>query len=153
MFAEMMVIIPQVQLGAGRHYQYIQPPENITKGLHLNFVTQPLCLIGLCLTKVSVGLFLLRITPSKRYQRFIWFCIIFTVCSSTGNLRRFLTSVRGGMALTPVTVTVFFQCRPLAFTWDTSIEGGKCIPASHLKFAAFFNSSTHRSSTSSHEQR
>lgn len=123
-FTEMMIIIPQVQYGAGRHYQYIEPPENIVKGLHLNFITQPLCLIGLCLTKVSVGLFLLRITPSKRYQYFIWGCIVFTVLSSTGNL-----------------LTVMLQCRPLAFTWDASIPGGKCIPASHLKFAAFFNSS------------
>lgn len=38
-------------------------------------------------------------------------------------------------------MTVFFQCRPLAFVWDASIEGGVCIPATHLKFAAFFNSS------------
>ena len=89
-----MIIIPQVQLGAGRHWQYIEPPENIVKGLHLNFVTQPLCLIGLCLTKVSVGLFLLRITPSKRFQYFIWGCIVFTVLSSTGNLRKF--DVRSG---------------------------------------------------------
>ncbi|KAL2208405.1 integral membrane protein [Sarocladium strictum] len=124
MFAEMMVIIPQVQLGAGRHYQYIKPESNITKGLHLNFVTQPLCLIGLCLTKISVGLFLLRITPSKRFRYFIWGLMVFTVLSATGNF-----------------LTVFFQCRPLAFVWDFSVPGGKCIPASHLKFAAFFNSS------------
>jgi hypothetical protein len=37
-------------------------------------------------------------------------------------------------------VTVFFQCQPLALTWDSSVEG-KCIPPSNLKFAAFFNSS------------
>lgn len=88
MFAEMMVIIPQVQLGAGRHYQYIKPESNIVKGLHLNFVTQPLCLIGLCLTKVSVGLFLLRITPSKKFKWFLWGCIIFTILSATGNFRK-----------------------------------------------------------------
>ncbi|KAL0780557.1 hypothetical protein CaCOL14_001892 [Colletotrichum acutatum] len=80
-FAEMMVIIPEVQYGAGRHIQYIEPKSNIVTGLHLNFVTQPLCLIALCLAK------------------------------------------------------------PLAFTWDFSIEGGKCIPQADLKFAAFFNSS------------
>lgn len=123
-FVEMMVIIPQVRLGAGRHYQYIDPPSNISKGLHLNFVTQPLCLIALCLTKISVGLFLLRMTPSPRFRYTIWGVMIFTVLSATGNL-----------------LTVFFQCRPLAFTWDTSVPGGQCIPASHLKFAAFFNSS------------
>jgi hypothetical protein len=38
-------------------------------------------------------------------------------------------------------VTVFFQCQPLAFTWDAAIPGGECLPASNLKFAAFFNSS------------
>jgi hypothetical protein len=37
-------------------------------------------------------------------------------------------------------VTVFFQCRPLALTWDSSVAG-TCIPPTHLKFAAFFNSS------------
>lgn len=37
-------------------------------------------------------------------------------------------------------MTVFFQCRPLALTWDPSVEG-TCIPPSNLKFAAFFNSS------------
>ncbi|KAK4182223.1 hypothetical protein QBC35DRAFT_510369 [Podospora australis] len=123
MFAEMMVIIPQVQLGAGRHVQYIQPPENVAKGLHLNFVTQPLCLIGLCLTKVSVGLFLLRLTTSKGFKRFIIGMIIFTILSATGNF-----------------LTVFFQCRPLAFTWG-GVPEGKCIPPGNLKFAAFFNSS------------
>lgn len=85
MFAEMMVIIPEVRMGAGRHYQYIKPESNIVTGLHLNFVTQPLCLVALCLTKVSVGLFLLRMTPSKRYSQFIWATIIFTILSSTGN--------------------------------------------------------------------
>jgi hypothetical protein len=85
MFAEMMVIIPEVRLGAGRHVQYIQPPENVVKGLHLNFVTQPLCLIGLCLTKVSVGLFLLRLTPSRQFRLFVTGTIIFTILSATGN--------------------------------------------------------------------
>lgn len=37
-------------------------------------------------------------------------------------------------------MTVFFQCRPLALTWDSSVEG-TCMPATHLKFAAYFNSS------------
>ncbi|KAI8277463.1 hypothetical protein K4K56_000584 [Colletotrichum sp. SAR 10_98] len=60
-FAEMMVILPEVEYGGGRHIQYIEPKENVVIGLHYNFVTQPLCLIALCLAKVSVGLFLLRL--------------------------------------------------------------------------------------------
>ena len=85
MFVEMMIIIPQVKLGGGRHVRYIKPAENVTKGLHLNFVTQPLCLIALCLTKVSVGFFLLRLTPSPRFRWIVIGTIIFTVLSASGN--------------------------------------------------------------------
>ncbi|KAL3425733.1 integral membrane family protein [Phlyctema vagabunda] len=124
LFVEMMIFIPQVHYGAGRHVKYIVPASNVTKGLHLNFVTQPLCVIALCLAKVSIGLFLFRLTPSHRYSVFILCLITLTVLSATGNL-----------------LTVFFQCRPLAFTWDATVPGGKCIPPANLKFAAFFNSS------------
>lgn len=140
MFVELMVIIPQVNLGAGRHWQYIQPPENVVKGLHLNFVTQPLCLIGLCLTKVSVGLFLLRLTPSPRYRWLVIGVTVFTVLSATGNLCRYILCLSSDGAKLTLAVTVFFQCQPLALTWDSSVEG-TCIKPSHLKFAAFFNSS------------
>lgn len=39
-------------------------------------------------------------------------------------------------------MTVFFQCRPLRLVWDGTMDG-YCLPASHLKFAAYFNSSEH----------
>jgi hypothetical protein len=123
MFVEMMVIIPEVRFGAGRHIQHIQPPENIVKGLRLNFITQPLCLIGICLTKVSVGLFLLRLTTYRNFRWFITGMVVFTVLSAIGNV-----------------LTVFFQCQPLAFTWG-GVPEGKCLPPANLKFAAFFNSS------------
>jgi hypothetical protein len=86
LFIETMLIVPEVGYGAGRHTIYIQPATNIIKGLHLNFVTQPLCLVALCLTKISVGMFLLRLTPSTRYARFIWGTIMFTILSAVGNL-------------------------------------------------------------------
>ena len=38
------------------------------------------------------------------------------------------------------TVTVFFQCHPLAYTWGGT-PTGTCIAPANLKFAAFFNSS------------
>lgn len=85
MLAEMLVIVPEVRHGAGRHVQYIRPPSDAVVGLRLNFVTQPLCLVGLCLTKVSVGLFLLRLRPSRRFVLFIRGVIVFTVLSAAGN--------------------------------------------------------------------
>ena len=85
LFAEMMVIIPEVHYGAGRHFQYIQPPEHIAIGLHLNFVTQPICLVVLTLTLVSVGVFLLRLAPTKNYRVLIHAIIAFTVLSATAG--------------------------------------------------------------------
>ena len=86
MLAEMMVIIPQVAFGAGRHVQYIKPSSNITKGLLLNFVTQPLYLLALCLTKLSVGALLLSLEPFPIYRRIFQGLIAFVVVSSIANL-------------------------------------------------------------------
>ncbi|KAM3081243.1 hypothetical protein ACMFMF_003157 [Clarireedia jacksonii] len=106
LFTQMMVIIPEVHFGAGRHVQYIVPASNISRGLHFNFVTQPLCVIGLCLAKLSIGFFLLRLALAKKYKYFIYGVLIFTGLSATGNL-----------------LTVFFQCRPLQFpTWRLCLD-------------------------------
>lgn len=86
MLPEMIVIVSEVDYGAGRHAEYIYPVYNIVLGLHMNFITQPLCLISLCFTKVSVGLFLLRLTPSLPFRRFIVGMIIFTILAATGNM-------------------------------------------------------------------
>lgn len=82
----MIVIIPQVGYGAGRHVQYIKPSSDIVKGLRLNFVTQPLCLLALCLTKISVGVFLLRMTQKARLRLFIRGTMILTAAASLANL-------------------------------------------------------------------
>lgn len=95
LLAEMIVIVPEVQYGAGRHVQFIEPASNIVTGLHLNFVTQPLCLIALCFTKISVGLFLLRLTSSGGFGRFIWAVIVVTAVSAAGNLCESTYSSKG----------------------------------------------------------
>lgn len=64
------VIIPEVYYGAGRHIEYILP-AHFPIAFRLNFVTQPLYLVAICLTKVSIGLFLLRIAVEPFYRRLI----------------------------------------------------------------------------------
>jgi hypothetical protein len=73
-----------------------------------------LCYIAYCVTmicvKISVGLFLLRITVSRVHR---WIIYI-------------------NMCLTALTGAVFFfvtllQCHPISFFWDRSIKGGSCI--------------------------
>jgi hypothetical protein len=70
-----MVVIPEVHYGAGRHTFYILRdlgPEGLKTGLKLNFTTQVTYVFAIGFIKVSVGLFLLRLTPSKHYKYFIW---------------------------------------------------------------------------------
>jgi hypothetical protein len=86
-FIEMMLFIPEVKYGAGRHVAYIDPPSNISKGLKINFVTQPLCLLAVNLIKVSIGLFLLRLTPSIIFTRIIKGTIVFTCLACAAHIR------------------------------------------------------------------
>lgn len=140
---EMCVIIPEVHFGAGRHEEYIVPASNITKGLQLNFVSQPLCVINLCLVKLSVGLFLLRLAPSRPYRLFLWGMIIFTVLSVIGNLGELVSRwrVRHRRILICHLVSVLSQCKPLAFNWDPSVPGGSCFDPTQMKIGAFVHSS------------
>jgi hypothetical protein len=64
------IIVPQVYYGAGRHFEYIEP-EHFKSSFKLNFITQPLYLLAICLTKISVGFFLLRIAVRPFYRRLI----------------------------------------------------------------------------------
>jgi hypothetical protein len=82
----MGVIVPEVRYGGGRHAAYIDPPSNITVGLHYNYITQPLCLISVFFVKLGVGFFLLRLTPSINFKRFIWGTMAFTTAAFIANL-------------------------------------------------------------------
>lgn len=139
---EVFVLIPQVHFGAGRHEEYIVPASNITTGILLNFVSQPLCLINLCLVKLSVGLFLLRLTTSKPYRVFLWGMIVFTAVSFVGNLGELVPGreVKRRRVLTCQLVSVLLQCRPLAFIWNPSVPGGTCFTPTDMKTAALVHS-------------
>lgn len=52
---------------------------------------------------------LLRITPNPVYKKIIYGII-------AGSIATILTS----------DISVFVTCRPMAYTWDKTIEGGKC---------------------------
>jgi hypothetical protein len=64
------IIVPQVYYGAGRHIEYIEI-KHFQSSFKLNFITQPLYLVAICLTKISVGFFLLRIAVRPFYRRLI----------------------------------------------------------------------------------
>jgi hypothetical protein len=69
----MFIVIPEVYYGAGRHAYFLAvDPAKQEYGLYLNFISQPVFNVAVALVKVSVGLFLLRLTPSQFFHRFIW---------------------------------------------------------------------------------
>jgi len=63
-------IVASTSYGAGRHLGDI-PLENISMGMKLNFITQPIFLLAICIVKLAVGSTLLRIATEKIYKRII----------------------------------------------------------------------------------
>ncbi|KAI9675737.1 MAG: hypothetical protein M1817_001104 [Caeruleum heppii] len=118
--AGLAVIIPEIQHGGGRHAAYLAP-EMMSVGIKLNFITQPIYLWGIALAKISISLFLLRLTPVTGYQRFLWglitFMLVYTsICFLTINL----------------------QCRPISFLWKPTIKA-KCFSGPQLRALSYLN--------------
>ncbi|KAF8867177.1 hypothetical protein BDZ45DRAFT_6492 [Acephala macrosclerotiorum] len=112
-----------VSYGAGRHAIYLTNGPKHSYGLYLNFISQPFFLVAIVLVKVSVGLFLLRLTPSQFFHRFIWGMIGFMAMYSSVAL-----------------ITILTQCRPINFLWDaTGTVKAVCFSPLGLRACAYFN--------------
>ncbi|KAF2270940.1 hypothetical protein CC78DRAFT_610986 [Lojkania enalia] len=99
------VIIPEVQLGAGRHIQHISP-EDFMEAYKLNYVTQPIFLFAICIVKESIGFFLLRVAVTPFYRRLIIGIMIFMGLYTFGCF-----------------LTIVLQCTNLAVLWDRTAKG------------------------------
>jgi len=102
--------------GAGRHMHYLPLPE-AEQALKWINVSEFLTLLALCLVKVSVVLFLLRI----------------------GNLKRWLrTALVVNMAIlvlstTALLIVLLVQCRPIQANWDLAVKAtATCISMDSL---------------------
>ncbi|KAF2029516.1 hypothetical protein EK21DRAFT_67629 [Setomelanomma holmii] len=72
-------------------------------------IGQGICIMGIAASKGSVALFLLRIVLKRWHVALLWFCIVSTT------------------AMCIITTTLLYmQCKPTAFLWDHTIEGGYC---------------------------
>jgi hypothetical protein len=136
----MGLVIPSAYYGTGRHAYYLDPATE-SYGLYLNFISQPFFLVGVVLVKVSIGLFLLRLTPSQFYHRFIWcmqafMAIYTTVAMGKHPVRR---ANYNSIELMYFTVTILTQCRPLNVIWDSSVKNAVCFSPLGLRASAYFN--------------
>lgn len=84
------IIFAQLSHGAARHKGDVDPDVYMV-GMKLNFVSQPIYLIAICVVKLSVGCALVRIASTKFY-------------------RYLILSIMGFMAF--YTIGCFFVCWP-----------------------------------------
>ncbi|KAI1136431.1 hypothetical protein F5Y05DRAFT_108158 [Hypoxylon sp. FL0543] len=117
----MGIVIAQVQYGAGRHAAYLDPEVNRT-GLKLNFISQPIYLWAIPMVKMSVGFFLIRISPSVVYKRIIQGVMIFLMAYTFACF-----------------MTLMLQCSNLAVLWDFTIHA-TCWSQSTLQGLSYANS-------------
>ncbi|KAJ4263102.1 hypothetical protein NW762_006720 [Fusarium torreyae] len=115
------VIFGQLSHGAGRHIGDVDPDVYMI-GMKLNFISQPIFLIAICVVKLSVGCALLRIASTKFYR---WLIL----------------SIMGFMAFYTIGCffTLIFQCSDIRFLWDTSVPS-TCWPKKTLQGLSYTNS-------------
>ncbi|KAH7066270.1 hypothetical protein BKA63DRAFT_158866 [Paraphoma chrysanthemicola] len=99
-----------INYGVGRKtVDIVRLDLNYSKAIMWEAIGQGICIMGIAASKGSVAIFLLRIVLKKWHIALLWFCIASTT------------------VLCIITTTLLFvQCKPTAFLWDQSIEGGYC---------------------------
>lgn len=115
-----ILIIPEVYYGAGRHKQYIDPAD-FANGYKLNFITQPIYLFAICLVKISIGFFLLRVAVASVYRRIIIGIMAFMGFYTVGCF-----------------FTIVLQCTNLAVQWDPNVKA-TCWNAHTIKILSYVN--------------
>ncbi|CAG7565236.1 unnamed protein product [Fusarium equiseti] len=115
------VVIASVAYGAGRHIGDVDPAVFQT-GMKLNFITQPIFLIAICVVKLSVGCALLRIASTKFYRWLILGIMIFMSIYTIGCF-----------------FTVVLQCTDLRALWDPLVPR-QCWSQKTLQSLSYTNS-------------
>ena len=107
-----------MRAGFGRHIYYLDTAHRI-RFKKLNFVSGILTNFIICLVKLSVALFLLRIGGLRRWLRYSLFATIALLVSST------IATI----------VIIFVQCRPIAGIWEPI--KANCLPTSALTIVSY----------------
>lgn len=104
-------VMLEVDYGLGRHVQYL-PADHYEGFLKYNFLDWIQVFVTLALSKISICLFLLRISKFERWRWFLFGLIAFLVVTHV-----------------PLTLLFIFQCIPLQKNWETVEEAvpGHCM--------------------------
>jgi len=101
-------VMVEVWYGLGRHAHY-SPPDHYIGFLKYSYLDWIQVFIILAVSKISICLFLLRISKFERWRYFLFGMIAFLLISHT-----------------PLTIAFLLQCIPLNKVWDTQVPG-HCI--------------------------
>lgn len=92
-----------------RHHLYYQF-QVVTYALQMDFANQLVYHPILALTKISILVFYYRLSVSGTFRQVVMALIVTNVALTMS-----------------IFFADFFQCSPINYIWDKSIEGGKCI--------------------------
>ena len=119
--AKFGVDVEMMRAGFGRHIYYLDA-AHLLRFKKLNFVSGLFTNLIICLIKLSVALFLLRIGGLRKWLRYSLFATIALLVSST------IATI----------VVIFVQCRPIAGIWDPTIAlTAYCLPTSALTIVSY----------------
>ncbi|KAF2209741.1 hypothetical protein CERZMDRAFT_113741 [Cercospora zeae-maydis SCOH1-5] len=107
--ATMATMIIQVETGTGRHAKEIEPHE-LVRNLKAFWVSIWVYNISLTLSKVSILIQYLRIFPQKWFRVSTWILMALIIAYGVYTV-----------------LTGILLCQPVAYFWDRTIEGGKCL--------------------------
>ena len=112
--------------GFGRHIYYLNTAQVMRIG-KLYFITGLLANVDICVVKISVSLFLLRIGGLQRWLKAVLYATIVLLVSSTSA----------------TSVIIFVQCRPITANWDPIIRrAARCLSNSILTDVLYCSAGT-----------
>ena len=94
-----------MRYGIGRHVYYLDHESGV-EALKIDWLSQAVVISALTTGKISVSLFLLRLSNTKWHK---WFL-------RTVNVTLIFINV-------PLVILTYAQCQPAGLLWDSTIEG------------------------------
>ena len=110
-----------VDAGYGRHAYFLRL-DQLIRASQLLFFSEFLSLLAVCFVKISITLFLLRITGMQKRLKVLLIATVALLVTST----------------IAFVVILFVQCRPITVNWNLlSKKSANCLPASSLAVVSY----------------
>ncbi|KAM0558515.1 hypothetical protein ACHAPJ_004710 [Fusarium lateritium] len=113
-------ILEGVKQGMGKHNDAVEPDEAKVQALMWQALATATYILDMMFIKLSIGVFLLRLSVKRVYTYIIWISLAII---SIWSLVLFFWNL--------------FQCNPVEMQWDFRITDGTCVSADQIVAAAY----------------